>query len=509
MLERVTTILRNNELHTLRNILLNGEITPKIFFGEYNLLGHIIFKKVLTREILQIFIECGWSIDVACCKWGRETPFITAALWSDRNAMNLLVDAGLNPNYQSGKSISPFWILMYRSEKDFFYSDIIAKLLRNGADPNLADSVEPHPMYPLYLAVERECMQLVEVLLKAGADPHARNDKELITAYQLASRKNLIDICSLLEKAMQKKRPNSEPRLERDSLQDALTNAIISGDIARANKFLSVLNQIYKQEKLLQALNVTCPYQVKSIIDYKSQADFTALYFAVSHGHSSLLPQILTLDVDINRVFAGSSLIMVSLSQNKGEKQLQCFNILFENAADLTYVDPNGDNILHYAVRFGSEEIVKKLLTKGVPQIKNAKDQTPWVIAKELNNEGMLKLLTPPPIENNRLFAAKPDNEVPEDFYCPLTHEVMRDPVILPDKISYERKAIVEWLSKNNISPVSRKEFPKNLQVEELITENLTLRNLIAAFFKRRPKLAEEEGYKEREIPDLQRAPKK
>lgn len=37
----------------------------------------------------------------------------------------------------------------------------------------------------------------------------------------------------------------------------------------------------------------------------------------------------------------------------------------------------------------------------------------------------------------------KPD--VPMEFLCPITHEIMREPVIISDGFTYERRAITEW----------------------------------------------------------------
>ena len=36
--------------------------------------------------------------------------------------------------------------------------------------------------------------------------------------------------------------------------------------------------------------------------------------------------------------------------------------------------------------------------------------------------------------------------EAPETFYCPITKDVMRDPVLLPTGQTYERRAIEKWL---------------------------------------------------------------
>jgi hypothetical protein len=41
-------------------------------------------------------------------------------------------------------------------------------------------------------------------------------------------------------------------------------------------------------------------------------------------------------------------------------------------------------------------------------------------------------------------------------FFCPITHELMIDPVIDPDGNSYERRAIEDWLQQNGTSPITR-----------------------------------------------------
>jgi hypothetical protein len=46
--------------------------------------------------------------------------------------------------------------------------------------------------------------------------------------------------------------------------------------------------------------------------------------------------------------------------------------------------------------------------------------------------------------------------EPSETFICPITHELMVDPVIDPDGNSYERQAIDDWLRRNGTSPITR-----------------------------------------------------
>ena len=43
-----------------------------------------------------------------------------------------------------------------------------------------------------------------------------------------------------------------------------------------------------------------------------------------------------------------------------------------------------------------------------------------------------------------------------EVFYCPITGDLMKDPVIGIDGYTYEKEAIYEWLAKDQVSPMTR-----------------------------------------------------
>ena len=66
---------------------------------------------------------------------------------------------------------------------------------------------------------------------------------------------------------------------------------------------------------------------------------------------------------------------------------------------------------------------------------------------------------------------------VPDDFFCPITQEIMVDPVICSDGYSYERTAITTWLEKHTTSPQTN----LDLATTQMIP-NIALRNAIAAF---------------------------
>ncbi|XP_062112417.1 E3 ubiquitin-protein ligase PUB23-like [Humulus lupulus] len=69
--------------------------------------------------------------------------------------------------------------------------------------------------------------------------------------------------------------------------------------------------------------------------------------------------------------------------------------------------------------------------------------------------------------------------EVPSFFLCPISLEIMKDPVTLSTGITYDRESIEKWLfsGKNEFCPVTKQPIP-----DSELTPNHTLRRLIQAW---------------------------
>ena len=63
--------------------------------------------------------------------------------------------------------------------------------------------------------------------------------------------------------------------------------------------------------------------------------------------------------------------------------------------------------------------------------------------------------------------------KIRNDFLCPITFELLRDPVVAGDGFSYERCAIEKWLRSNNTSPLTGNVMDK------ILIKNITLKNII------------------------------
>ena len=67
--------------------------------------------------------------------------------------------------------------------------------------------------------------------------------------------------------------------------------------------------------------------------------------------------------------------------------------------------------------------------------------------------------------------------EVPDDFICSITGEIMTDPVSAVDGFTYERAAITEWFRTKDTSPMT------GATLESMILiPNLMARRMIRAF---------------------------
>ena len=65
-------------------------------------------------------------------------------------------------------------------------------------------------------------------------------------------------------------------------------------------------------------------------------------------------------------------------------------------------------------------------------------------------------------------------NQIEENLKCPITHCRINYPVITPSGITYEKSAIIRWLTYNHIDPSNR----QPLSIEQLV-DNIALKNII------------------------------
>ena len=94
---------------------------------------------------------------------------------------------------------------------------------------------------------------------------------------------------------------------------------------------------------------------------------------------------------------------------------------------------------------------------------KNSKIRRGGSMVSQLDNG---TLLIPNMALRDAISDFKKKEEVPDYFLCPITGDIMEDPVICIDGYTYERNAIEKWLQNNHTSPMTRQSLVPPAQRE-------------------------------------------
>lgn len=138
-------------------------------------------------------------------------------------------------------------------------------------------------------------------------------------------------------------------------------------------------------------------------------------------------------------------------------------------------------------VRFGGKEnakLEKKIQNKPKEEEKKMEEDLPEKKKDEFSIAELKKELSnidhseEEKILKQRMTALKGlfKDKIPIEFLCPITQEILIDPVMLEDGNTYERKAIELWFQKHSTSPLTNavlksKNLLPNLALKKLITD--------------------------------------
>ena len=80
---------------------------------------------------------------------------------------------------------------------------------------------------------------------------------------------------------------------------------------------------------------------------------------------------------------------------------------------------------------------------------------------------------------------AELEEGIASSLICPITQELMSDPVFTMDGQTYERTAIEAWLKTHDTAPATGKRLPS-----KKLVDNLSARGMVRELLERQPKLA-------------------
>eukprot|EP01105_Mastigella_eilhardi_P010197 TRINITY_DN2384_c0_g1_i6.p1 TRINITY_DN2384_c0_g1~~TRINITY_DN2384_c0_g1_i6.p1 ORF type:complete len:186 (-),score=35.13 TRINITY_DN2384_c0_g1_i6:621-1178(-) len=142
--------------------------------------------------------------------------------------------------------------------------------------------------------------------------------------------------------------------------------------------------------------------------------------------------------------------------------QLLCF--VFSLILSLICVQKNGDTPICFAKKrghFACEQLLRRAVSdawnncttaEGSPALAPAPAPTPAPTPAPAPAPAPALAPTQAPAPAPAL--------APSVYLCPITHEVMRDPVVAEDGYVYERAAIEQWLEHHITSPMTNTQLP-------------------------------------------------
>ena len=83
-----------------------------------------------------------------------------------------------------------------------------------------------------------------------------------------------------------------------------------------------------------------------------------------------------------------------------------------------------------------------------------------------------------PRLEACRATAEAARPVVPPEFCCPISYDLMREPVVAADGITYEKERIERWLADHDTSPGSGAKLPHKFLTPNLMALELCKRAL-------------------------------
>ncbi len=294
-------------------------------------------------------------------------------------------------------------------------------LIKIGASVNVRDGAR---RTPLHVAVEKECIDMVDLLIEAKADVNAK-DVFGQTPLHYAAYKGNVEIVRRLIAAGAD--VNAEEEIDGNtplhvalmkSKEDVALELINAGaDVAKANRQGKTPLHLAARECLIRAAEELLKRGAP--VDAVDEEGNTPLHYAVecciykigdnikccsNKLHSKMMSLLLNYGADVKvRNKIGETVLLKFLMGCEFCKKWtisteDCedgFKILINAGADVVAADADGITPLHIAARAGYLTVVETLLKMGAPpDVEDAKGATPLNYAKRSGRHEVVELLT-------------------------------------------------------------------------------------------------------------------
>ena len=316
-----------------------------------------------------------------------ETPLIIAFRKRDYKIMKLLLEKGANVN---GLIDNCQTIVMSASSKG--YQDIVELCLNHNCDLNITDRFG---WTALTLACVFDHVNIVELLLNAGANPNVKFGNEGQTALILVIKKGYFEIAKLLLLK------GADPNIIDINQNTALHYSIVNGHqnitvLLLENNANPNVSDCEHVTLLMLASKIGCYDIVKLLLDREADTNLsdddgcTCIMYASHYGYKDIVKLYIDHNVDLS---ATNNLNQTALALACIKGHVDVVELLLNAGVNPNVSDQNQKTPLMFTSAEGHYDIVKLLLDKGADT--NISDDDGWtciMYASHFGHKNIVKL---------------------------------------------------------------------------------------------------------------------
>uniref|UniRef100_A0ABD2VYR7 Uncharacterized protein n=1 Tax=Trichogramma kaykai TaxID=54128 RepID=A0ABD2VYR7_9HYME len=393
----------NAPLHTISKLCCNnidlGDLLDK-FFAINDELGNTIqvdaqniYGHTPLHYLLSVASNNKKNNDHDC---QVDTPSLLVQQNLKKNAVELLLRRGANPNVADKEGFTPLHVISTDDLAEIFFK--INKELKQGLHVNVRNKWNETP---LHRALHQNLKNLAELLLRQDADPNFSDNKRQTCLHIICMRddeniaKMLFQICDEKHRLIKVDAQDNEGRTP-------LHKAIDKGNIklveillrrgARPNladdKKITPLHAICKRKNgddglLKRFFEINDELNQLVEVDTKNEEGSTPLHLALSHGCKKLNQLLLEKHADPNLANAEGHTPLHVICQREDDdvdlvKMLFEMSDKFNKPIQIDARDKSGCTPLHLALNGGHEQTAEWLLRRGANlNSTNLKGSTP------------------------------------------------------------------------------------------------------------------------------------
>ncbi len=339
-----------------------------------------------------------------------------AVLSKNKDLVNLLLEKNIDINLRSKDGLTPINLLFsdstiqkkFNNLRDVDYqkedkiednkaeADIkfLEWLIKKGADVNIGDR---KGNLPLHMAAKNSGVSTISFLLKNTEQIDKANHKGIKAIHIAAEHNSLAVLRKIIHHRVDIRATDNK---KRNVLHYALSNKderVIDFLISETDavKLLNDKDIEYERTALHQAIihnrAAIVPKMAKSGADVNSKdiQGETPLDIAVSYRFYHIVRMLLDFGADVD----GSNALYNSIYPY--DDDIKTFNLIMEHHLDVDVTDKDGNTILMRAFQFGKNEIIETLLESGadINKLNNEKENILFFVDSQCSDEILKKVI--------------------------------------------------------------------------------------------------------------------